>query len=274
MKKINSSVYKYINHVKKIKYDKDYILISDDENDYLYIDSYINNNSLDSLKKINNEDDFSLLLVNKNKINKIDTIIDLYKYSLENREFLIDNKKNIYEAIINKFNYIYEYYFKLQEQLESSSFLLDHYKYLLINFSLIYNFIDFGYYYLKIWFNNESRNRVVLNIGDVSNNNFYNGYIINMNNSYKDNFIYEINKYYKYNYLDLNIIDEIDYFFNEFSVNYFEKCLFFSYLAIIPTIDYDNYIDVYSLIKYIKDTYPFLEKYKEEYEEHKNDFNE
>lgn len=273
MMKINNGIYKYVNHIKKINYDKKYIIIADEENNYLYIDSFIDNSHNPfCLEKINTEDDFSLFIINKDKTTNIDTIINIYKYSLDNNSFSNDKKKEIYDEIVSKYNYIYEYYYELQDRLESSPILVDHYKYLLINFSLIYNFIDLGYYYLKIWFNNDSINRSVLNIGDVSNNNFYNGYVISMNNSYKDNFIYEINKYYKYHYLDLNLFEEVDYFFKEFSVNYYEKCLLFSYLVIIPIINYDNYIDVYSLIKYIEETYLFLEKNKEENEEHKDNF--
>ena len=192
------------------------------------------------------------------------------------KKFNIDDKKSIYEEILNNLNYLTDYYDNLRWIIEEELYPAPSSYLLLRNITLLYSSIDYSLYFLNKWYElvkNADVKRVARVHGNlklshlIENDNLY---LISWDNSKIDIPIVDIYNFYKNNYLDLDFSSLFSVYLSKYQLLDDEKYLFFSLILMPEKVDLTNneiinIKNVYNLIEYVsKSNYIVSKHYSKE----------
>ncbi len=239
-----SKLYKYLssrsfNYYPKILYET---------NNY-YIYEYIDNVNMDIEEKSN--DIFKLFSLLHMKTTFYKDIDD-------------DNYKELYEEVINKLNYLYNYYDDIVSLIEKDEYMSPSNYLFARNISMIFNSIRNSREYLDKWYNiikDKQRVRVV----QIHNNMSMEHYIhneskpvfISWNNSKKDMPIYDLLVFYKKYYNELDFFELLRIYEHNYPLLKEEKLLLLSLISIPPKITFDK--REYEMCKVVKNFYDYID---------------
>lgn len=277
MKKINDQVYSYINHINRIEYVSNYIILYSNDSKYFYFDKSIDKKIYDYLASIDftncldlitNNDKFSLFSISIKEDDFPLVLSNLCNKS--SKDIIHDDEKTQekYDELYLKIDSFYKYYLKIQDEIEESLYPSESQYNLIINISMIYKLLDLGKYFLDEWYKSDkSINREVFVPKDLSYKNFLDGNILDFSKSEYIDIDLFLDNYYKSNYIRKDILKEIDKIIYNCSFSSSECNLFFVQISLSKMINTLNIIDVNSLNYYVRETYNYLlKKYKENQE--------
>lgn len=274
----------YINNVLKLDNYIYKIKTNHDIYDYLHSKGF--KHFLRPIETINNIDKFNY--IEEEIINESDKAIDLIHVLayLQNKttsyeEINLDKVKEKYEEILNNINYIYNYYYSLQDVIERKIYYNPSEYLLLINISLIYENLKLSKKLIDDYYNiiiNKQTERKVFIHGHLSLDHFIDNkdkVLISFKNMKKDLSIYDFIYFYKRHFEDLDMNYLFDIYQQRFTYTKDEMLLMLSNILLVDKItikdsSYQEYTKVKKLIEYIKGTKKFaLNQYKK-YKKDKN----
>ena len=193
------------------------------------------------------------------------------------QEINLDNVKKVYEETIEKLNYLNNYYYDLQDYIETKIYMSPAEYLLMRNISKIYSALNFSRNILEKWYEEEISNkkeRQVLLHNNLTLDHFLNGeelYLINWDCAKRGLVIYEFLNFYQNEYLYLEMESLFDIYKSKYQYTHTEFLLFLSLISIPPKIEftktnYINTLEVKRLIIYLEKTNHFISK---EYKENK-----
>ncbi len=223
--------YKYLNS-RGFNYFPNYFIL-DKYMIYNYID---NNNENDEERLIDLVILLSLLHLKTTRYSKID----------------IDDLKIIYENLDNQINNLYEYYSKINDEIDTSIYMSPSSYLLIRNISIIYSALDFSKSTLNNWYENiknSDRERKVLihNNFDLNHirKNKSTPYLISFSKSKIDFPIYELYNIYINTYDMYDFKDILKVYESKYPLTNNELSLLFILISIPDKIDFtnDEYLD-------------------------------
>lgn len=184
-----------------------------------------------------------------------------------------DTYKELYESLIDKIDYLINYYSDIAEIIEKEVYMSPSHYYFIRNISKVFASLDFCRYHIDKWYKiieEKKRIRVVqlhnnLNLEHylIENNN---PYLISWRQSKRDIPIYDIINLYKKYYQELDFCELV----RKYEMNYpmlpEEKELFFVLISIPEKLDFRE--GEYNMCKKVKKFYDYLlnsEKLIEDY---------
>ncbi|MBQ6546989.1 MAG: hypothetical protein IJL74_03215 [Bacilli bacterium] len=246
IRKINSAY--LINDGKNNFVIKDNNCNLKDKFDYLYSRSF---NSFPVYYKIDNYDVFSY--INDSNISSeerlyemINLIILLHTKTTRYKNIDIDDYKIIYEDLLKKIEYLYNYYIALNDSIDSEIYMSPSHYLLARNISKIYGSLSFCKNELDNWYEiikSNNKQRVVfihnnLDLEHVLVNK--NSYLISWNNSKVDLPIYDLvgiyNKYH--DKIDFSVL--LNHYLEKYPLTIDEMKLFFIIISVPFKIEFSN----------------------------------
>lgn len=162
----------------------------------------------------------------------------LHNKTTEFREKNIENIKELYETTINILQETYDYYYKLQDELEEHELLVPEELLLLENISKVYFMLNSSRYYLEEYYKeteNNNKERVVRIHGNLSIDHIIESdekYLISWNNSRMDYPIIDLVKFYKKDYEEVEFSSLLHLYQLKYPLLKDEINLFFSLINI------------------------------------------
>lgn len=295
MNNIEKLIDKYNWNPRKYEFKKTAKIIQTEDGKYVLkkkkkniknIHNYLYNRNFNYFLPLEKDDDDYQIYryIEEKNISKEDKAIDLiYTLSMLHiktttyREVLLDDVKKIYEEVLNRIQYLNEYYHNIQDYIETKIYFSPE-EYLLIrHMSDIYIALDFSYQNIEKWYKIKSmskKERVVQLHNNLSLDHFLeeeNTYLISWDYSKKDIPIYDFLNFYKNEYLNVEMNSLFDIYQSKYQYSEEEKLLFFSLLSLPEKIELKNnhYLNtqiVSKLVKYIIKTRAFILKENEKYQ--------
>lgn len=191
------------------------------------------------------------------------------------KEIDIDIYKNIYEDIIDRVNYLDNYYNTLMDTIEATLYMSPSEYLIARNISLIYNSLNYSRYQIDTWYNlikNKRKIRLV-NIHNNLNIDHYikkdKPYFISWDKSKIDMPIYDMLKLYKNHYLDFDFIDILKLYESKYPLLPEERLLLFILMALPEEIDmtkseYNTCIKIRNQLDYLTKTEYLTAEYSKE----------
>ena len=170
----------------------------------------------------------------------------LHNKTTEFRDKNINNIKELYETTINILNETYQFYYKLQDELEEHEFLYPEELLLLENISKVYYMVNTSRYYLEEYYkeqDNKTKERVVRLHGNLRLDHIIESdekYLISWNNSRIDYPIIDLVKFYKNDYENIEFSSILHLYKNKYPLTKEELYLFFSLINIPEKIYYTS----------------------------------
>lgn len=256
---------------------------------YNYLDSHNVNNYLKPLK-ITDKEIYFPYLPNKYLDNDylakrlVLNLSLLHNKTTIYKEIDKDKQKEEYDNLKNKIIYLNQYYYTLQDVIESKVYM-SSLEYLFIrNVSIIYSALNYSRELLDKWndlIKNKKTIRLVYCHGKCELDHFLNqdeGYFISMENAHLDRPIFDFLCFYNKNYNDTDMISNFKFYQHRYRYDEEEMTYFLLKLVMVEkidiykvnlskTIELNNYFD---RLKSISDF--VLEYQKYNHKDKKNDF--
>lgn len=215
-----------------------------------------------SVNKISNYKSFSIINDEYIVVKYTDYTV-LYNFLLNNRlkEICYDDESidDIYKKITDDMDSVFNYYLNMQEKIEEMLYPSESFYILIINISKIYYLIDLGRFFIDRWISD--KNKTIRKIPIINHN-------CNINDTDYKYIVSLIDSLYKEGKINISDVDSFD----------LEDSEMFNLLglfSIIPKISGNDKGEVVCLINYVENTYSYmLKKYEEYQEEYKDNFKE
>lgn len=264
--KLNSC--KYLGKVKILETDKGNFVYKENSNNY-DIYEYLKTHNFNYVPKILNQknDSYELLeYIKEYDISKEEKVKDLihlsgilHRQTSYNKEIDLDLIKEEYETILNKANYLMNYYIDLNNYLDTITFMSPSEYLLVSNIDIIYYLLNFVKVEINNWYNfikNEKTIRYSMIHNNLSINHILEGdnkYLISWGKAKQDMPILDLIKIYEENYYDYNLEDLLNEYEHENRLNRYEYLLFLIKIAIPKRIEFtkDTYLDCYKINNYL-----------------------
>lgn len=180
------------------------------------------------------------------------------------REVDIDHNKEIYENIIEKLDYLNNYYNDLITLIEKEIYMSPSSYLIARNVNIIFESIYYARNSIDSWYKKieNSKNERVVNIHNNIKLEHYvkneKPYLISWNRSKIDSPIYDLLSFYQNHYLDLDFHDLFHYYESNYPLKEEERLLLFTLMAIPPKIEIEN--DEYKMCIKINKVIDYLYK--------------
>ena len=254
------SVYKYLN-ARGFNYFPNYRII-DNYMVYNYIESIHEENSqkLEDLVYL-----ISLLHLKTTRFNEVD----------------LDDYKKIYENIDNKLTDLHDYYYNLNDQIDSEIYMSPSHYLLIRNISKIYEALIFSKNELDNWYElvkeKEKQRKVLihnnLDIDHLLKNK--NSYLISFSKSKIDFPVYDLYNLFTKYYREISFSNLFNIYKQKYPLNKSELSLLFIYISIPDKVifkknEYQNTIKVKDMLTKLSKSDKFIKSYYEKLEEKAN----
>lgn len=188
-------------------------------------------------------------------------------------EIDIDKIKEIYETVMNKVNYLLDYYNMLIDDIEKEIYMSPSSYLIARNINIIFDSIYYVRENIEKWYKLEENSKTIRNVnihGNINLDHYIKDdkpYLISWNNSRIDNPIYDLLTFYKNNYLDIDFYDLLKYYEKNYPLKQDERLLLFVYMAIPPIIKWENNeykmcIKINKVIDYLYKTNNLIKNYQ------------
>lgn len=179
------------------------------------------------------------------------------------QEVNLDKTKEVYEAAMNKINYLMPYYYDLQDHIENKVYMSPS-EYLLIrNMNLIYASLNNAKHHIDRWYKlklKQTKERQVLLHNNLSLEHFLesdNNYLINWKKSYHGNAVYDFINFYQNEYQNVEIQTLYELYQSKYRYTIDEKLLFYALIQIpwkitLKDTNYINTLHVRQLLDYLE----------------------
>ena len=198
----------------------------------------------------------------------------LHRNTVYDKNIDIDSIKEIYENLINKQNYLINYYQNLQNIIEEEVYMSPANYYLIRNMSLIYFSINKSREYLDKWYKiiEKSKSMRYSYIhGNLRKEHLIEGnnlYLISWDKSRIDLPLYDLDSFYRNSFDSINLSDLIEIYQTKFPLKKEELYLLKS-LLLLPTMlslkenEFLRVKQVSNLILYLESIYVYLKNNSE-----------
>ena len=189
------------------------------------------------------------------------------------KEVDIDKNKQIYEEIVNKLEYLNDYYNNLITLIEKEIYMSPSSYLIARNINIIFESIYFAKDNIDTWYKmieNNKNERVSYIHNNINLDHYIRNdkpYLISWNNSRIDNPIYDLLSFYKNHYLDFDFDDLFHFYESSYSLKEEERLLLFTYMAIPSEIEvlndeYKMCININKMIDYLYKTSNLILNYQ------------
>ena len=279
MQKIPSEIHAYVTSIQRIDSFSQHAFLTADEGIYVYIPTCASLEIYAYLKKIHFidfypilnhfDDSFQLFHVEgKQNEHRLFLLGDYYLKSSNMVSFDPQMIEKIYEKCIRNIRISSQFYFDVQNRIEEMLYPRKPYYYLLLKISDIHHLHRLGEFFLNEWYQRHPLEyREVLLLKKLDSYNFWGNKILNVSDSKRDYYVYELANYYQMYYEEDSILDEIDQFVEQFSMNIDDLLLFYALISYVREFEWELFEDEDSLLQYVSKTYSYL---LEKYEEYQN----
>lgn len=188
------------------------------------------------------------------------------------REIDTDKKKEVYESVIEKLDYLNNYYNDLITMIESEVYMSPASYLIARNINIIFSSIYYAKDNIESWYKmDDTKNERVVNIhNNISLDHYIKSekpYLISWNRSKIDSPIYDLLSFYKNHYLEFDFADLFYYYENNYPLKEKERTLLFVYMAIPDKIDidvdqYEMCIKINKMIRYLYKTSNLIMNYQ------------
>lgn len=189
------------------------------------------------------------------------------------KEIDMDKIKSLYEKVIDKINYLDNYYNNIIDNIEKEIYMSPSSYLLARNINIIFDSIYYVKNNIDKWYNlvkDNKNKRVVYIHGNINLEHFINGdkpYLISWNNSRIDSPIFDLLNYYKNNYENMDFEDLLKYYESKYPLKNDERILLFSLMAIPWLIEFNNdqykmCIKINRMIEYLYKTRSIILNYQ------------
>ena len=198
----------------------------------------------------------------------------LHRNTVYDKNLDIDSIKEIYEDLMNKQNYLMDYYQNLQNIIEEEVYMSPANYYLIRNISLVYFSINKSKEYLDKWYKIVEDNKSIRYSyihGNLKKEHLIEGnnlYLISWDKSRIDLPLYDLDLFYRNSFENINLDDLLGIYQNKFPLKKEEFYLLLS-LLLLPTnlnLKQDEYLkvkQVSNLILYLESIYKYLKNNSE-----------
>lgn len=194
------------------------------------------------------------------------------------QELDINKMKTLYETTKEKITYLKNYYYDLQEYLETKVFMSPAEQILMYNISSFHKALNYSEYKLDAWYKlkeTQKTERVVQLHNNLSLDHFLKDdipYLVNWDKSTKDYVIFDFLNFYQNEFLNLEMTKLFELYQTKYQYTEDEKLLLEALISIPPKVtflksNYINTIETRKIITYVEKTNEFLLKNNKENEE-------
>ena len=260
-----------INNVRIVETDTEKMVIKKRNADLEKIFNYLKTRSFEYVPKIiyqtENYDIFKY--INDTYLEKEEKMLDIIKLVtlLHNKttfykEIDDDTYKELYENIIERIDYLYNYYNDIADIIENNDYMSPSNYLFIRNISKLYASLDYAKYQINNWYNIiEEKKRVrVVNIHNNLSLEHYllddRPYLISWDKSKRDIPIYDLITIYKKYYKELDFCDLFRIYESNYPLLEEEKSLLFCLLTIPDKLDFND--TEFNLCKTIKKFYEYM----------------
>ena len=173
-----------------------------------------------------------------------------------------DMYKNIYEDVIDRVNYLYNYYDDVANVIDSEEYMSPSNYLFIINIFLIFQILSYCKEYINKWYNlikDKKRIRVVNLHNNLSLEHYLlsnKSYFISWDKSKRDMSIYDIIIFYKRYYREFDFSDLIRVYENYYPLLPEEKILLLCLIAIPSKLEFDS--DEYNMCIKVDSFYEYI----------------
>ncbi len=271
----------YKNHTKIVDTNRGTFVIKKKNNHKKELFDYLESRKFNFYLPLENQDtdpyeiypfiEDRLLSSSDKAVDLIYTMSMLHIKTTTYEEINKDEVKKIYEETKQKIEYLYAYYWDLQDYIETKVYMAPE-EYLLIkNMDQIYRFLNFSKEKIEQWYQekiNMTKERKVFIHNNITLDHFLasnQAYLIHWDEARKDIVIYDFLNFYKQEYHKLEMISLFELYQSRYPYTPEEKTLFLSLLALPWKVElkkdhYQNTIVVKELVTYMKKTRKFILK--------------
>lgn len=189
------------------------------------------------------------------------------------REVDVDNNKKIYEDLIEKLEYLDNYYQDLIELITKEVYMAPSSYLIARNINIIFESIYFARDNIEKWYKlkEDNKNERVAYIHNNVNLDHYiksdKPYLISWNKSRIDSPIYDLLSFYKNHYLEFDFDDLFSYYETSYPLKEDERLLLFTYMAVPMKIEIENNeyqmcIKINKIIDYLYKTSDLIMNYQ------------
>ena len=165
--------------------------------------------------------------------------------------------KELYENIVNKINYLFQYYSDIADVIDRDDYMSPSKYYFVRNISLVFASLDYAKYQIDKWYSileEKKRVRIVHIHNNLSLDHYLlsdRSYLISWNKSKKDLPIYDLVKLYEEYYSCLDFCDLLKNYERYYPLLEEERILFFVLISIPSKLEFDvNEIDMCKRVGY------------------------
>ena len=179
-------------------------------------------------------------------IDLINILIILHSKTTFYKEIDIDSNKEIFERINNEIDYLYNYYNKLMDNIESTVYMSPSDYLIARNISIVYDSLRYAKDSINEWYKIVSGHRdkrVVMTHNNLLLEHYLKDdipYLISWDNAKIDSPIYDLVSLYKNNYLDYDFKDILKIYFKKYPLTKDEILLFFTLISVPSKINYKD----------------------------------
>lgn len=165
--------------------------------------------------------------------------------------------KELYENIVNKINYLFQYYSDIVDVIDRDDYMSPSKYYFVRNISLVFASLDYAKYQIDKWYSileEKKRVRFVHIHNNLKLDHYLlsdSSYLISWNKSKKDLPIYDLVKLYEEYYSYLDFCDLLKNYERYYPLLEEERILFFVLISIPSKLEFDvNEIDMCKRVRY------------------------
>ena len=246
---------------------------------YKYLSSRGFNSFPSLLFKTNNYDIFEYieevnLPIEEKAIDIMKLISLLHNKTTFYRDIDQDTFKGIFEEVIDRVNYLYNYYDDIANVIDKEKYMSPSSYLFVRNISLLFNILNFCRESINKWYEiikEKKRIRVVNLHNNLSLDHYLlsnKPYLISWNKSKKDMPIYDMINFYKIYYKDFDFNDLIRVYESYYPLLKEEKILLLCLISIPSKLEFNNdsynmCLKIDSFYKYINNSLSLIDDYKE-----------
>ena len=162
------------------------------------------------------------------------------------KEIDIDRIKEIYEGIVDKTNYLENYYSNLMDNIEREVYMSPSSYLIARNINIIFGSIYYVKDSIEKWYKmieNSKNIRHVFIHGNINLDHYRKGdkpYLISFNKSRIDSPIYDLLSFYNNHYLNIPFDNLLKFYESKYPLKEDERLLLFTYMAIPPIVEFDD----------------------------------
>lgn len=191
------------------------------------------------------------------------------------QEVVLDQVKEIYEEMIQQFEYMELYYRNLQDYIEAKVYMSPEESFMMQHISILYEQLHSGRYFIEQWYQLKSKSkkeRLVFLHNHLSLDSFIDSkspMLSEWDYAKKGYPVYDFYGFYRNHYLELELISLFQIYQSKFQFTEDEKLLFYSLLCLVWKVEfkdnhYDNTIRVRELVFYLQKGRLFFSKQQQE----------